>query len=196
MISKEKRLLLFVLSFLFSLINHNLEAQPRVLAIEELPLGTDHAWQNPRFSPTGKSIFFTSQNFHGIWEFSLESRAVRQVTSDPHSGFGYAVSPDGKTIAYRSTTILPSHKRKQEIVITDVERAEKHVVDSGEDVSTPTFADKKLMYAKGGWAQELDVQVPTEDIQILGIENTKIVILRGAQRVVLDPFGSGSYIWP
>ncbi|MBI4428333.1 MAG: PD40 domain-containing protein [Ignavibacteriales bacterium] len=173
-----------------------LTSQPRTMIIEELPLGTEYAWQNPRFSPTGKSIFFTRTNFHGIWQFSLESKTVRQVTSDPHSGFGYSVSHDGKTIAYRSTTILPSHRRQQEIVVADIERDSKHVVDSGEDLSTPSFANEKLMYSKSGVRQELDSQTPGEDIQILGIENTKIVLLRGAQRILWDPFGNGSYIWP
>ncbi|MBI3006310.1 MAG: PD40 domain-containing protein [Ignavibacteriales bacterium] len=186
---------LFVLSVLFSLVNHSLEAQPRVVATEELALGTDRSWQNPRFSPTGTSIFYTSENFHGIWEYSLESKTIRQVTSDPHSGFGYALSRDGKSIAYRSTTILPSRRRKQEIIVVEIGKPEKQVVDSGENLSNPSFANNKLLYSKGSW-KEVNLHVQSDEIQILGIENTKIALLKDSRRVLLDPFGSGSYIWP
>lgn len=173
-----------------------LEAQPRVTSIEELPLGIDRAWQNPKFSPSGKSVFYTSSNFHGIWEFSLDSRTIRQVTSDPHSGYGYIISQDGKTIAYRTTTILPSRRRKQQVVLKDIAEAEPTVVDSGEDLSTPAFASGKLLYSKSGQMREANIEHSTDNIEILGIENTKIALLRGLEKMVLDPFGSGSYIWP
>ena len=186
----------FAFFWLFLFVSPNLQAQPRVTSIEELPLGTERPWQNPRFSPTGKSVFYTSSSFYGIWEFSLELRTTRQVTSDPHSGFGYTISQDGKTIAYRTTTILPSRRRKQEIVITELGKAEKRVVDTGEDLSTPAFANSKLVYSKAGGTQELEFQVPSENVQILGIENTKIALLKGSAKILLDPLGFGSYIWP
>ena len=178
------------------LVVRTLEAQPRVVSIEELPLGTDHGWHNPRFSPSGKSVFYTTSNYHGIWEFSLDSRTIRQVTSDPSSGYGYTISQDGRTIAYRTTTILPTRRRKQQIVLKDIAEVDSKLVDSAEDLSTPAFAAGKLLYSKSGQMREANIDHSTDNIEILGIENTKIALLRGLEKVVLDPFGSGSYIWP
>ncbi|MBM2846095.1 MAG: WD40-like Beta Propeller Repeat [Bacteroidetes bacterium] len=188
-------LAVFILSIL--LVVCPLEAQPRVISTEELPLGTGRTWQNPRFSPSGRSVFYTSSNFHGIWEFSLDSRTIRQITADPSSGYGYTISHDGKTLAYRTTILLPTRHRKQQIVLRNLVDADRKVVDSGEDISTPAFAGGKLFYSKSGQMRDVSVDSSTGNIEILGIENTKIVLLKGLEKVFLDPFGfGGSYVWP
>ncbi|MBI2619092.1 MAG: PD40 domain-containing protein [Ignavibacteriales bacterium] len=171
-------------------------AQPLVLSVEELPLGSERAWQNPRFSPNGTSVFYTSPSFEGIWEYSLESKSTRQITSDPHSGYGYSISPDGRTIAYRRTIIQPSRRRTQEIIVKDLRDHSATVVDSGPNLSTPAFTDRRLSYTKGEQTRELSLSLQGSEIEVLGIENTKIALLKGNTKVLLDPFGKGSYIWP
>jgi len=173
-----------------------LTAQPRVVSVEELPVGDEHAWQHPRFSPTGASVLYTSPSFHGIWEFSLDTRTVRQITADPYSGYGYSVSSDGNAIAYRRTLPQPNHRRKQEIVLKDLREESGSVVDSAPELSTPAFAHRRLAYTKGGEQEELSLSLDGSEIQILGIEDTKIALLRGSAKILLDPLGSGSYIWP
>ncbi len=173
-----------------------LAAQPRVVSVEQLPVGDERSWQHPRFSPTGRSVFYTSPSFQGIWEFSLETRSVRQITADPSSGYGYSVSPDGETIAYRRTLPQPNHRRKQEIILKDLREESGSVIDSAPELSTPAFADRRLAYTKGGRQEELSLSLDGSEIQILGIEDTKIALLRGSAKVLLDPLGSGSYIWP
>lgn len=181
-----------VLMIPFSLLS----AQPRVVSVEQLPVGDERAWEDPRFSPTGTSVFYTSPSFQGIWEFSLETRSVRQITADTHSGYGYSVSSDGKTIAYRRTLPQQNNRRKQEIILKDLREESASVIDSAPELSTPAFADRRLAYTKGGQQEELSLSLDGSEIQILGIEDTKIALLRGSAKILLDPLGSGSYIWP
>ncbi|MEW5800453.1 MAG: hypothetical protein AB1728_15770, partial [Bacteroidota bacterium] len=81
----------------------SLTAQIKTVSIEKLPLPPTERWSNALFSPTGKEIFLTNSDYNGIWQYSLETNVLKEITRDMHSGFAFAVSDDGKKIAYRRT---------------------------------------------------------------------------------------------
>lgn len=178
--------------FCFSAAN----AQLRPLAVETLPLERSHQWNQAQFSPDGKFIYFTTMDFNGIWEYSVESKRARVITSDAQSGFGFAVSNNGKLISYRrSRNDEGTKERMQELVLLDLATGASTIAASGGDVSTPTFVQNDLAYTSAGKSGIPSRAASVESI-ILGIENTKIAVSKNGKKVLLDPVGKGSYIWP
>lgn len=182
---------------LFFLLSVPLRAQLTSVDVQKIPLDKTREWSNPSFSPDGRMIYLTTPQFNGIWEFTLTSQSLRQITSDKGSGMGFAVSPDGKQLAYRRTTTdAKTHERHQEIVLVDVASRNARVLESGETVSTPTFVSDKVVYTVGGRTKNLSSQMRMQQTSIIGVEKTKIALSRNGKKVLLDPLKGGSYVWP
>lgn len=172
-------------------------AQPAITGTEVLPLGVDHRWSMPQWSPDGSAIFYTTAACNGIWKYSVRTREVVQVTSDLQAGYGFSISPDGQRVAYRRTVgNAQGAPRIQEAVVKNIADGSEVVLASAPDVSLPAFARSDPVTSIGGRPTGV-----TDDsrhgLLLLGTEENKIVLLRDGVKVVLDPLGGdGRYIWP
>jgi len=172
-----------------------LSSQIRVLSTEKLEIGTSEQWSNPVFSPDGKKIFLTNSAYNGIWEFDLNEKVLTNITRDPGSGYGFSVSKDDQKIAYRRTIYAEQRRERiQEIIMISTEDRKEAVVEKNETLSLPVFSGKSVIHSRqyNGTA-ESPLASSTE---VLGIENTKILLIRNGKKVLLDPIAEGSYIWP
>ena len=173
------------------------QAQISIKRTERLALSRSQSWSHPQFSPTGGFIYFTNLDGNGIWEYSPKTRAVRQITSDPKSGFAFDISKDGKSIIYRRTLFDRSGRtRKQDVVLMNLARQSSRVLATGPDVSTPSFAENAPVYSTKSKTQGLAGATGTANVSIIGIEDTKIAINVNGAKKLLDPLGNGSYVWP
>jgi Tol biopolymer transport system component len=171
-------------------------AQINIVSVEKLPLPASGEWSQPRFSPNGEYLYYTTLDGNGIWEYSIQSRSNRLITDDPKSGFAFSLSADGTRIAYRRTTYNGEERRRtQEIILMDLSGRTSSVLASGKDLSVPTFAGNVPVYSVRTEVKDL-AKTAAAGIIILGIEDTKIALSKDGQKVLLDPFGNGSYIWP
>ncbi len=187
-----------------------LSAQMHVVSVEKLPLGAEQQWSQPVFSPDGARIYFTAAGFNGIWEYTPSTKSVRQITDAPRSGFGFALSNDGKTISYRRTFDEASRLRTQELVTQDISSGAVNILEKGESVSLPKFSpaspaggQSSVIYLKEGKVvSAASSKVKDSHIEsasaavVLGIEDTKIALLKNGSKISFDPLGNGSYIWP
>ena len=173
------------------------QSQIKVTRSDKLALPRAHSWSHPQFSPTGASIYFTDLDGNGIWEYSLKSRITKQITVDAKSGLAYSISSDGKSLVYRRTQQDWSKTgRKQDIVLTNLTKRSTSVLASGSDVSIPTFSNNTPVYSLRSQTIGLHKTTGTSEATVLGIENMKIALSVNGNKVVLDPLGNGSYIWP
>lgn len=171
-------------------------AQIEITRTERLDLGPQQQWDHPQFSADGTTVFYTTASYDGIWSYSRETKQIRQITADPKSGYGFTVSPDGGQIAYRRSRIdEQTRRRTQEVIVTDLRTGQSTTVASGRALPLPSFGTESLILSAGGATQGLSKQnVP--GTALLGIEETKIAIIKNGAKVLLDPFGDGRYIWP
>ena len=173
------------------------QSQIKVTRSEKLTLPQTHSWSHPQFSPTGAAIYFTDLDGNGIWEYSLKSHATKQITADAKSGLSYSISADGKTLVYRRTQQdNPKLTRKQDIVLTNLTKRSSSILASGPDVSIPTFSDNAPVYSIRSQTIGLKKTAGTNEVTVLGIQDTKIALNVNGEKVLLDPIGKGSYIWP
>lgn len=185
---------LFILLVLFC---GSAAAQLKIVALERLPREPARSWSSPRFSPDGKRVYFTMQGFNGIWEYTRADKSLRHITDDPRSGYGFAISPDGKAIAYRRARQQPnSLARLQELVVMDLTSKSTQVLATGDNVSVPAFAGSAVVYSVENATKNVAATRALATPVLLGIEDTKIVVIERGRRRLLDPLGRGSYIWP
>jgi len=172
-------------------------AQLTVTKVEKLRLEPTHQWAYPRFSPDGRFVYYTTIGGDGIWQYSLQSRAARQITPDAGSGGAFNISADGKQIVYRrSSWDKKTKRRRQEVVLRNLSTGKSSILVTGSDVSVPTFSQGVVLYSIKGEVKNLATIRDPKGVAILGIENTKIALIRNGSKVLLDPLGKGSYIWP
>jgi Tol biopolymer transport system component len=173
-------------------------AQIRALAARTLPLGNARSWSQPCWSPDGKTIYYTASDYDGIWACTASGGNPVQVTADKTSGYGFTVSPDGARIAWRRTLpgALPG-ERLQQVVVKNLAGGASSVLASGKTISLPSFVAGDVVYSVRGETQGVTAAVnPAGTVMVLGIEETKIAILRDGVKTLIDPLGSGSYVWP
>ena len=183
------------LFFLFVILATNLVfSQIRVVSIEKVNLPEKVYSYQAKFSPDGKSIFFSNNYFSGIWRYNIDEKTTQEITADGFSGFGFDISPAGDKIAYRRTTYQGTN-RTQEIVEKDLNINSTNVIESAQNISTPVYYNGKAISSKS-IADIPSVQAVTDEVKLLGIENTKIAIIKNGKKEILDPLGNGSYIWP
>lgn len=183
---KSKILLLVILSVSL------LSAQIKTVSIEKLQLPKTEVWSNAVFSPTGKEIFLTNSEYNGIWQYSFETKVLKEITRDMHSGFAFAVSDDGKKIAYRRTVQPGDHRtRIQESVELTLATAAVSIIDRGNSITTPVFVKSQAVSDR----KTLQKQSVAHSPVVLGIDETKIKILVNGEKKILDPL-NGQYIWP
>lgn len=185
------------LTLIIILISSVLYAQITVVKVEKLPLPVNEEWSHPVFSPDGKKIYFTNSFYNGIWEYSLSSNQLRKITDAPGSGYDFRFSDDGNLLVYRKTTYdEKTRERIQELFQVDLRNLTTKKIISGSDIYNPTFVKNQIIYSEGFETKNLAKVKPLNETKVIGIENTKIVVLHNGVRKVLDPFGNGSYIWP
>ena len=186
------------LFFLFVILTTNLVfSQIRVVSIEKVNLPEKVYSYNAKFSPDGKSLFFSNSSYSGIWRYNLDEKTTQEITADGFSGFGFDISPAGDKIAYRRST-YQGITRKQEIVEENLNDNSTIVLETARSISTPVYYNEKVINSTNvaSVSSAPSVQAVTDEVKVLGIENTKIVIIKNGKKEILDPLGNGSYIWP
>lgn len=172
-------------------------SQLRVVSEQVLPVPKVEIWSNAIFSPDGKDLFLTNPGYDGIWKYSLSSGLLKEVTNDQKSGYQFVISNDGKRIAYRRTVREGDHiTRIQESVELDLISGEKKVMEQGNSISTPVFisssnGQQQQVYSKN--SNQLSIPAA---VTVLGIEDTKIALLRDGKKISFNPMTDGMYLWP
>ncbi|MBK7630397.1 MAG: PD40 domain-containing protein [Ignavibacteriales bacterium] len=74
---------------------------------------------NPVFSPDGKNIAFTKNNYLGIWVYNLQTKKSIQLTDEMAAGFAFKWSSDSKSILTRVAK-YENQKRYNAIKVFDI----------------------------------------------------------------------------
>jgi Tol biopolymer transport system component len=166
-----------------------LGAQIKVTSAQKLAIAEKKEWAQPKFSPDGKKIYFSSI------EYTLETKTTRKITDDPRCGFGFSISHDGSEIIYRRTYDEISPDRQQEIVVINLSTGTEQVVNRGTYLSPHVFLNMSVVGS--GSRNVLKGSAPAaSDVAVIGIDNQKIQLFQNGKINSIDPLGNGSYIWP
>jgi Tol biopolymer transport system component len=173
--------------------------QIHVTRTETVSLPSSQLWMAPGWAPHGQGFFVTSMNYNGLWSYDLKTGVLSQITADPGAGYGWTVSPDGTHLAYRRTIANADRQtRSQEVLDVDLTSGASTTLKAARSVDLPVYSGGTLLLneEQRGVAMLSSGESIPVSATVLGIENTKIALMKGGQKTLLDPFGNGSYIWP
>ncbi len=102
---------------------HGLFAQEETIRVVGDPVrlagGPETPYMNPRWSPDGTKLAFTSPGYHGIRVMDISSGGIENISDDPGAGFGFQWSSDSKSIAARVSR-YEGVRRLHAIVVYDL----------------------------------------------------------------------------
>ncbi len=170
-------------------------AQLSVMRIDRLTPGTG-GWRAQEFAPDGTTLYLSTPEQDGIWQYGLVSGELRQLVTDRAAGFGLTISPDGRRLAYLRRTAAADGTFRREIVVRNLQSGTSSVALSGRGLSLPAFSRNGALVAATETGISSNASPAPGETTVLGIENTKILLLQGGKKVLFDPLGNGNYIWP
>ena len=101
------RLLITVVIFLgFNFIY----AQTSVKNVTEITNLNEGKYYHPNFSNDDSKIFFTTENYKGIYYYDVSEKQIKTVSEDIGAGYEYSLTPDDKTIYYRVDNYINGKK--------------------------------------------------------------------------------------
>jgi Tol biopolymer transport system component len=195
---------IFLLLF-FVYISIIIEAQNiKVISAQQITNKNEGIFYFPKFSPDGKKVFFTSANFIGIYYYDITHGLLKKLNNSYGSGYGFSFSPDSKRIYYREDK-FKGNKKISSIVVQDI--STKKIIYLEKDktgLSVPIVTSAgDCFYTESGKVNilsTLNKTLPKSLIKkmepVVYIENENLMIFINGEKKILDPLGSGSYLWP
>ena len=138
----------------------------------------------PKFTPDGKTLLLTSQDYSGLKTINLETRKVEILTTAPGAGWNAVISDDSKTVCFEKMDFSSDPWGVKTFHTVDL--ASKQI----QPVMSPQIVEVKpltLMRAKAA-IQSPAVAFVNEDL--------KIVLEKDGKQTILTPNGADeTYIW-
>jgi len=196
-----KRILFALLLFMFAASAWG--QRPKAGKIEILTKPEDGEFCFPKINKAGTKVFFSTPSYTGLYSFDLKNRNIVKLTDERGAGYQSAVNRDGTEIIYR-TYHIEKGRRYFSLIKQDLLDNKKTVLENSiRDISPAEYLDnesiayiKNLQIKKISSDAGLIKKSSTGNSAFVQIENKKIALYNGDEKILLAPKGEGSYIWP
>jgi WD40 repeat protein len=148
------------------------------------------------FSPKGDYLLTTTENYIGIKQYNIADKNIKVLSTDPGAGYGVQISDDGNTIVYKKISYVKNLRNTSLMSLSRVTGKQTQLAAPTREPITPKFSANKPQFVKGKTLNRTNIAI--KDVApVICIENQKMVLYNGTNRVVITPNGeTASYIWP
>jgi len=122
-----KRIIIAI--FLLSLVSQAQESFQKNNKPQKLVQSPDQHFMNPRWSPDGSKIAFTSIRYKGLWVVESDGTNLLHLSDDPAAGFGFSWSPDSRHILFRAAKYDENRRLNAVKQIDVIAQVEKQLTD-------------------------------------------------------------------
>ena len=143
-------------------------AQPKDAGAPQLLIKSNFSLMSPVWSPDGKHIAVTGDNYSGIWVANADGTGLSKILSDAGSGYKMIWNGDSKTIIARTDQLI-NNRRYHEIKSIDIATAATEtLVSSTRNISgTSTLKNIKADKAIATSAYEIMVNDPVHATSLI-----------------------------
>lgn len=190
--------LLLLLSFQFITEAQSIKVKERKEIT--IPEAGEHFF--PRFGANDSVIYFTRAYYQSIESLNLFTNELKNITSDPGSGFEYQFTDDGNKVFYRTDTFL-NGKKYSDIKSFNFLTNKSELLESRKrNLSTPKilksgdciFKIDADITVNNKLKQTTQLNIIPQDTMLFYSDNNLILLING-ERKVFNPLGNGSYLW-
>ncbi len=125
----------------------------------ELTDANEGKFYHPKVSGNGEYLFFTSQNYQGLWVKRINDSNIIRLSSGRGAGYKFVVSPDGNKVFYR-LRIKGSKSRRTgfSLIMQNVNSGKIEIIVSSEQrISPPVLVANEVVYFVDGQLQRKKV---------------------------------------
>ena len=157
----------------------------------------------PQMNRQGGKVFFSTPNYVGLYEYDLAQGRLSVLNTEMGAGYHYSINSEGTEGVYR-TYEISNGRRYFSLIKQDFKSLKKTVLEKSQRDLTPAayVNEQTIAYAKNNALQARQLKPslnksgsPAEPLFVC-IENKKIALFDDKGKKVLEPRGTGSYIWP
>lgn len=137
-------------------------------------------YSNPKFSPDGKSLFFTNDNYSEIWMYDISQKAIQQISSLPGSGYKFFLSNDYSKIYFRNKVARSKNKNRINSIIEEEIGTKNHTIlyKTENSISPPVIISEQIFFIENDSAKCFDLSsktiIPNSDSPFLFIAQNKL----------------------
>ena len=189
----------------FLFLNINVKAQKvYVINTQQITYKNQGVFYYPKFTPDGRKIFFSGANFIGLYYYDIVNRSLEKLNKGYGGGYGFSFSPDSKRIYYREEKFINGKKKFSIIAQEITNKKVRYLVKNRSDLSIPLVTNEGYcFYTEDGKIHVLsslnkaltNTQIKKMD-PIVFIEDKNLVLFVNGKKKILNPLGSGGYLWP
>ncbi len=162
------------------------------------------AFYFPKFSQDGTKIFFTTDNYKGLFLYDIKTKFIKILNTETGAGYEFNADADGNLVFYRSDKYINGRKystlKSMDITTGIIE----NILSDKRGLSTPRYiGNNKIVFSVENNLNVISVDkslrkstITTTDKPFALIENCKIALFTGGKKKMLAPLGNKNYIWP
>lgn len=156
----------------------------------------------PQVSPTGESIIFSSENYDGIWQYTIANGKIEKIIDSPGAGYEPKFTSDGSQIIYRKNKYIHNLKYSSIHKFDLLTKADEILQTKARNVTPPLERPKEavaFVVDKSLVIKNIPNKLQKTDFsneRIVTIENTQMIVYQNGKRNIYTPLEDGSYLWP
>jgi hypothetical protein len=168
-----------------------------VVSKEILTLKADGAFYYPKFNNEGDKIAFTTEEYNGVWIYNAVDGTVNKLNELPGAGNQPAFDDAGNLIlrSYRFENMKRISTMYSQNLATG---SLQPIVEGSKNLYPPVKSGASSIYVvDNGEVTKTSTSLTKSSRSeiIVYIENSKIVLVRNGNKVILEPLGKGNYLW-
>jgi len=143
---------------------------------------------HPKFTPDGKTILLSGEDYAGLKSFDLETGMVRVLTTGASAGWMPAISDDSRTVTVRQTDFSTVAWGERQVYSINLDNAQsQRVTEVANEVPLATLRNGTTMMLRHQASETRPVVYVNQDL--------KLTVERNGQKTVLAPNGNYNYLY-
>jgi len=154
---------------------------------------------HPIFVNNTDDILFSSFANNGLFLYDVKNQTTKSLNTDNGAGFQFRVSENSKTVVYKSYIMDKSGKRQSSIYEQNIATGNKKpIIENTRGLGAISYLNGNLLYLQNNQVKVHMLKSTSSNstfAAVLTDIDLNLILLKDNKKIVLNPLGSGNYIW-
>lgn len=173
--------------------------QIEVIKLEKVAIPGNQKFYHPQFDHSGNKLLLTAENYKGLHLLEPTSNRLQKITDADGAGYLPKFSWNDETVLFQEQEFIEKRRFTKLNAWHEVTGETRQIESAVRNLSVPMVAGNRVLFRSDEQLKSAVVDESKPDVSdeiFAGIENQQLVLYRGEERLVINPYESESYIWP